>query len=82
MLYMDSIKNLMVRIANRLKDTMLRRKLMLLVVVLIVGLIISAILGIGQAVRHWVLVPGSGVRIPHPQPRLAPKVIVLPNMFY
>ena len=44
MLYMDSIKNLMVRIANRLKDTMLRRKLMLLVVVLIVGLIISAII--------------------------------------
>jgi hypothetical protein len=25
-------------------------------------------MGIGQAVRHWVLVPGSGVRIPHPQP--------------
>ena len=30
--------------------------------------IIVLILGIGQAVRHWVLVPGSGVRIPHPQP--------------
>jgi hypothetical protein len=26
-------------------------------------------LGVGQAVRHWVLVPASGVRIPHSQPR-------------
>src|SRR5579862_7650386 len=25
-------------------------------------------MGNGQAVRHWVLVPGSGVRIPLPQP--------------
>ena len=30
-------------------------------------------MGIGQAVRHWVLVPGSGVRIPHPQPKFALK---------
>ncbi len=33
----------------------------------------AKLLGIGQAVRHWVLVPGSGVRIPHPQPSSAPK---------
>jgi hypothetical protein len=26
------------------------------------------LVGNGQAVRHWVLVPGSGVRIPLPQP--------------
>jgi hypothetical protein len=28
-------------------------------------------MGNGQAVRHWVLVPGSGVRIPLPQPYLS-----------
>jgi hypothetical protein len=28
----------------------------------------TSTMGNGQAVRHWVLVPGSGVRIPLPQP--------------
>ncbi len=32
-------------------------------------------MGISQAVRHWVLVPGSGVRIPHPQPDWTTGVI-------
>ena len=38
-------------------------------------------MGSGQAVRHWVLVPGSGVRIPPPQPRVAPKVTDVPSSY-
>ena len=37
-------------------------------------------MGIGQAVRHWVLVPGSGVRIPHPQPSIS--ILLLPQLLY
>jgi hypothetical protein len=32
----------------------------------------TSTMGNGQAVRHWVLVPGSGVRIPLPQPIPSP----------
>jgi hypothetical protein len=31
----------------------------------------TSTMGNGQAVRHWVLVPGSGVRIPLPQPSIS-----------
>ena len=38
------------------------------------------VMGIGQVVRLWVLVPGSGVRIPHPQPNKKPSLYDL--VFY
>src|SRR5438445_148262 len=39
-------------------------------------------MGNGQVVRHWVLVPGSGVRIPLPQPITAPKETVMHHHFF
>lgn len=35
-----------------------------------INYIIYLLLGIGQVVRQWILVPPSGVRIPHPQPNI------------